>query len=1167
MTDATIGGVARTISYADAVRILGGGPESAVYQRVNTMTGGLLAGAAIAAPQLLALLDLRTELARVSGELVTTTTRAMAGSGRRDRTDRLAAAHTIIVIAAYFDALADVDLSWTVPRPKPGLSVGGAPLSRFDQLRLAGQGAEGARDLTSAALRAGVPTPEPHIPNEKYLAALEIFYDRLTADLGRFLSGLAPFDELSEGERTILLRDLAAGGRRARKRYEEMLLNLMTDCPDMALWIDHRHRNAIEGRLDSLEPSLREMERLLREVAAENTAEGVAKALQRAHAALLEHKVVESIDLPDGLDVPTLDRAYIPPAFQVAERVEGVSPADEGFWQDVGIRQDIDRFLAGYLGTPRALRAPMLVLGQPGAGKSVLTRILAARLSATRFLPIRVPLRDVDTSLRLQQQIEQAVLAATTEETTWPSLARSIDAVPVIIFDGFDELLQATGVSQNDFLQVAAEFQQREREQGRAAAVIVTSRTSVADRATLPPETLLLRLQPFDEKRIRSWVETWNAVNATHLSADDVLAHRELAGQPLLLLMLALYDSDGNALRRGPAGRLTTGELYEQLLVGFARREVGKAYSNIPVRTVDALAEQELSRLAVVAFAMLNRSAQWVTEEAVSADLRATLGEPPPGRQPSVSADALTESELIFGRFFFVHRSQAVRGGNTRRTYEFLHSTFGEYLVARFTWQLLAEAVARDAVTLAARPMTGHDLFTDLLSEVPLTARAPVVQFLAEMATRLPADGRARYTDVLIRMFRQGERSGDWAASAYRPNPGKNVAARFAAYTANLLLLAVVTSGGLRFGELAEPARYEPFRQWHDHALLWHAQLNNEGWGTLVETLAVERCTGSRGRDVRLTLDDGTFSTPPPDPHWLFRRSESDRGSITITDGFEVESRRRRVFFQGCMNNELVWHTVEPLLDSRLGPTTTMYASWWENAPSAAKALLAVWLLPASDEDPGETYRRCVRIAAEFPNWEPELQIEYADQLLRTLAGHHDCPTEAAIDVLGGLTVASPDEWLRAATAVLRRAERDDPNAAWLAESVLKVVSDGWTSLTDRRGAITAAARAVAVFERRRRQPDAVEKLGRTRAMAGGDEMRGELEAFRVRLASLRTTNERWLADLNALFDEYSWLAAGSDQLHSSLVALARMPDTVGDIETVLAYVDQRITNWLIGNP
>ncbi|MFF5292283.1 NACHT domain-containing protein [Paractinoplanes globisporus] len=1146
--------MARTISYADAVRILGGGPESAVFRRVNAMTGGLLAGAAVAAPQLLALLDLRTELARVSGELVNTATRAMSGSGRRDRTDRVAAAHTVIVIAAYFDAIAEVDLSW-------------ARLSRADQLRLAGQGADGARDLTSAALRAGVPMPEPHIPNEKFLAALEDFYDGLTADLGRFLTGLAPFDDLSEGERTILLRDIRAGGRRARQRYEEMLLSLMADCPDMALWIDHRHRNAIEGRLDSLEPSLRELERLLREVAAENTAEGVAKALQRAHAAMLEHRIVESIDLPEGLGVPTLDSGYVPPAFQVAERPEGVSPADEAFWQDVGVRHDIDRFLAGYLGTPRALRAPMLVLGQPGAGKSVLTRILAARLSSTRFLPIRVPLRDVDTSQRLQQQIEQAVLAATTEETTWPALARSIDAVPVIIFDGFDELLQATGVSQEDFLQRAAEFQQREREQGRAAAVIVTSRTSVADRATLPPGTMLLRLQPFDEPRIRGWVDTWNEVNATHLAADDVLAHRDLAGQPLLLLMLALYDGDGHALRNGPAGPLTTGELYEQLLVGFARREVGKAYANVSARGLEVLVEQELSRLAVVAFAMLNRSAQWVTEEAVGADLRVTLGDSAPVRPPSVSAGALTESELIFGRFFFVHRAQAVRGGSTRRTYEFLHSTFGEYLVARLTWQLLAEAVARDSVTVAVRPLTGNDLLADLLSAVPLTVRAPIVQFLAEMAGRLAPAERERWTDVVVRLFRQCERSGVWPASAYRPAPALNVAARFAAYTANLTLLAVVTSGGLRFGELAEPAHYDPYRQWHDYASLWHGQLDNTGASTLVEAFAVERCVGPAGRDVRLTLDDGTFRTPKIDPHWLFRQPEASRGSQTFVDRLELEARRRRLLFQACMNNELAWHTLEPLFDSRLAPTTTMFASWWqENCPSAAQALLEVWLLPQSGADPAEAYRRCVRIAADFPGWDPEVQIAYADQLLMTLAGHHDAPTEAAVEVLGGLRAASPDVWLRTATAVLDRAERDDPDAAWLADSVLRVVTDGWGSLTDRRSAIVAAARAVALLERRRRVPDVLEKLGQTRA-ASADDTRAELEAFRVRLDSLRTTNQRWLAELNALFDEYSWLASGSEQLHASLVALARMPDMVGDIETVLAYVDQRITNWLIGNP
>lgn len=1161
--------MARTISYADAVRILGGGPESAAFQRVNTLTGGLLAGAAVGVPGLLGLLDRRGELARVSGELVTSASRQLAGSAGRDRTDRLAAAHTVLVVAAYFDAIAGVDLGW-------------ARLSTEDQLRLAGHGVDGGRDLTSAALTTGLALPEPHVPHDRYLAYLDELYAGLSRKLGAFLAGLAPWDSLTEGDRGRFLRQIAGGGRRARDRYESMLLDLMADCPDLALWIDRRNQVSVEQRLDALEPSLRRLERLLNEVAAGAPADGVAAALRRAHAALLEHRIVESADLPDGLDVATLAGAYIPPAFQVAERGGGRSPADEAFWSDADVREDIDRFLAGFLGSPRALRAPLLVLGQPGAGKSVLTRILAGRLSGTRFLPIRVQLRDVDSSLMLQRQIEQAILAATTEEASWPELARSTGALPVVIFDGFDELLQATGVDQADFLQRVVDFQQREREQGRAAAVVVTSRISVADRATVPGETVLLRLRPFDERRIRTWVESWNEVNAAGLAGrgceplavDSVLAHADLAGQPLLLLMLALYDSDGNALhsdrnapRAGTAGRLTTGELYEQLLTAFARREVAKAYPKVSPKALEDLAEQELNRLAIVAFAMLNRSAQWVTEEAVGQDLRVTLGEPAPGR-----ADALAPAELIFGRFFFVHRAQAVRGGVTRGTYEFLHATFGEYLVARLTWRLLAEAVARDSVTLAARPMTGNDLLADLLSWVSLTTRAPIVQFLAESAAGLRPDERERWADVLIRVFRQFEREGSWPASGYRAVPGRNVAARFAAYTANLTLLAVVTSGGLRFGELAEPAYYEPFRQWHDHTTLWHGQLGNEGWRSLVDAFAIERRIGPGGRDVHLTLDDGSFVAPKVDPLWVLRVPESERGNATFGESFDVEANRRRVLFQAC--DELVWHVVEPLLDSRLGPTMTYYASWWaERCPSAAQALLEVWLLPVSGAGPeevAEAYRRCVQIAVDFP-MDQDLQREYADQLLRTLAGHHAVPVPIAVEVLARLLTAdegTPDEWLRTATTILARAERGDAAAADLADAVLRVITHLWSAVRDRRVAIVAAAQAVPLLDRRRhRGTDVAGKLERRRGSVGADEIRGELETFRIQLDSLRTMTKRWRTDLDALFDEYSWLAAGSEDLRASLVALARLPEAVGDVEETLSFLDQRISTWVSDYP
>ncbi|MEU4236458.1 hypothetical protein [Actinoplanes sp. NPDC026619] len=1162
--------MAKTISYADAVRILGGGPESAVFQRLNTITGGVLAGAAVAVPQLLAMLDLRAELARLSTELVGKASRAMAGSARRDRTERLAAAHTVVVVAAYFDAISDVDLDW-------------ARLTRDDQLRLAG-GADGARDLTSAALRSGLALPEPHVPHERYLADLEAFYAGLSEALFRFLSGLAPFDFLSDGERNVLYGEITAGGRRARQRYEEMLLNLMADCPDMALWIDRRHQIAVEERLDVFEPSLRELERLLRAVASAATTDGVPDALRRAHAALLQHRIVESADLPDGLDVPTLDRAYIPPAFQIVERSGTRSPADEATWLGVEVRHDIDRFLAGYLGSPRALRAPLLVLGQPGAGKSVLTRILAARLSETRFLPIRVPLRDVDSSVLLQRQIEQAILAATTEEVSWSQLARSSEALPIVIFDGFDELLQAGGVSQTDFLQKVADFQQREQEQGRAAAVIVTSRISVSDRAALPPETLLLRLQPFDEPRIRSWVSAWNEMNTAGLAArgcapldpDAVLAHPDLAGQPLLLLMLALYDSDANALRG--RGRLTTGELYEQLLLGFARRELAKEHPHLHPSALEQLAERELSRLAVVAFAILNRSAQFVTEEAAAQDLKVTLGEPSAGP----GAGALSPSELIFGRFFFIHRAQAVRNGTTRRTYEFLHATFAEYLVARFTWRLLQETVAREAVTLAVRPMTGNSLLADLLSVASLTARAPVVQFLAGMADRLPAHERETWTGVVVRMFRQCDREGAWPASGYQPVPGKNVASKFAAYTANLTLLAVLTSGGLRFGELIElpaDAADDAFWHWHNYTMLWHGQLSADDWGALVTTLAIERCFGPASRDVRLTLDDGTPQPPQVDSFFmfavpgseLFGNRDGNAGPMTaILDGFELDNRRRRAQFQCCMSVDVIRHLADPLLDSRLSTAArSFYQQGHDAFPSAAHALLAVWLLPVSEVDPAGAYLRCLNIAAEFPYWDGTLRGEYANQLLAALMSDHDAPLPAAHHILFRFAteaVGSTEMWLRTAGAVLSRADRADPHTTQIAELVLRFVQAAPVT-SDPPGLLAAVLRAVVLLQRPRRGPDVVGKLNRIRSQASPDEIRGELESFRVLLAGLRGGTDRWRADLHTAFDEFSWLAAGSEQLRSALVALAAMPDVISDVEAALTHVDERIATWLADNP
>jgi hypothetical protein len=100
--------------------------------------------------------------------------------------------------------------------------------------------------------------------------------------------------------------------------------------------------------------------------------------------------VVEAGELPADLDVPTLRQAYVPPPFRVTEAVPHAPAAEERFWNQIAARSDLHPFLAGYLTSPRARQAPIVVLGQPGAGKSVLTRVLAAELPEGGFLPIRV---------------------------------------------------------------------------------------------------------------------------------------------------------------------------------------------------------------------------------------------------------------------------------------------------------------------------------------------------------------------------------------------------------------------------------------------------------------------------------------------------------------------------------------------------------------------------------------------------------------------------------------------------------------------------------------------------------------------------------------------------------------------------------------------------------
>ena len=968
------------MSYADAVLLMGG-RDSRTVAALDRLAGGLLLAVSAAGTGFaLSLFEAKGELARLSNELVRGLSERMRGLERFSRTERLAAAHSVIVLTAYFDTLSNVNLPFDIKNleltkaEQAAIALGEAP--SHDRLGI----------LAASLLRTEVPVPAPQLPYEATIEAMRGFYIELSAAVARFVAGLAMWDRLDETRQhgfAEQLSDELPG--LAVLRYQEMFRRLAVDFPEVAFWANLVDHQATREEVRRLSTGMAGLERVLAGIATGRVPDDRRMGLSRAYRVVLQRPVLSASDVPEGLRLPLLGDIYVNPDFRVAPAGQSARFAEESWWEGQPVRDDLEGFLLGHLTAPQAALAPLLVLGQPGSGKSVLTQVLAAQLPPSEFLVVRVVLREVAADADLQAQIEHAIRSATGETLGWPDLARSADgAFPVVLIDGFDELLQATGVSQTDYLRKIADFQAREADQGRPVAVLITSRTAVADRAQPTPGMVVARLEPFRETQIGQWLRVWNEANTATLAAQGlrplptqtVLDHTDLASQPLLLLMLALYDADGNRLQRANAA-LGEAELYERLLITFAEREIRKSGADLSGIQFQNAVEQELLRLSVVAFAMFSRGRQWVSDAELDADLPALLDSATRQSAPVGLRAPLSAAQVVVGRFFFVHEAQATRDNSRLSTYEFLHATFGEYLIARLVIRELNDLT--DAAQLAAS-RTRRDSVDDaflhaLLSHMPMTMRGTIVSFLHELLRPISGSQRQHLSDLLLGLFRDalGPRH-DTRYSDYAPLPLLPVPARHAAYSANLTVLVVLATGEVTGSHLF-PAAVDPVSEWRYIALLWRSQLPSEGWEGLFSAIDLDRIWDNGKRDITLRPGetDGARSqrTREIDPYWSqnqeYRLTSDNPDSSYIWVRFDDLQLREQVWFLCDEADDTFAHALEPLATDLGKVTNTFhtYGSDPKRAVSAAHALVALLLASSKDSTQDElmiAYEDCLKI-------------------------------------------------------------------------------------------------------------------------------------------------------------------------------------------------------------
>jgi hypothetical protein len=713
----------------------------------------------------------------------------------------------------------------------------------------------------------------------------------------------------------------------------------------------------------------------------------VREALSRAYMSALAEPITPAGDMPAGLEMPTLGEGYIDHRIRVANVTSLSDPGRESWWADVPVYDNACHFLLTVLASPKALRAPLVLLGQPGSGKSVLARILAARFSTAGFLPVRVELRQTAAEAELQDQIEFAIRRATGEVAQWTQIAEPSDRIlPVVIFDGFDELLQATGVAQQDFLLRVQEFQEREGRLDRPLAVIVTSRTAVTNIARFPHGATVIRLEPFDEAQITAWLEIWARTNRVSLArhgmhplpASVALSYRELAQQPLLLLMLALYDADANVLQRRSAA-LSRTELYSRLLRDFASREIRKQSPALPEVELESAVKAELLRLSMVAFGMFNRRSQWIPQADLEADFSALLIEEGMHESGSdLSQTQLTAAQLTVGRFFFVHESRATHDNRQLRTYEFLHATFGEFLVAHLVVRVLTEALTSERSSVSS-PQHGTDsrMLHALLSFAALTARSPVIVFLGDLFDELDGRRRAAIAEMLLQLHNRALfRRDESIYSCYEPL-GLTVTARHAAWSANLVVLAVLAAGEVTGTQLF-PQEPDLARAWRIETLIWRSQLSGYGWEGLHETIALKREWKGHRKEIRLSRNDGTLMPEPLDMFWTFNvpRDPEMRKEIYSSPTHNSLMTQRKINFT-CNNSEdILAHGLAPLVS--FFPTTANFLVVLdgERVVSAVHALISALCAPYREDYPRDsTYLDLAQVAHKLmraPNVAPD---------------------------------------------------------------------------------------------------------------------------------------------------------------------------------------------------
>lgn len=686
-------------------------------------------------------------------------------------------------------------------------------------------------------------------------AHLENLYKLMCEGLKKFVHMLS-FEETSSEKSILEFNDFVKNlPKSAIERFKSQYLYLASNFNEFYIYmeieeekikmihVEELYKNIISIGYDTnkkIDVGLEYLENImlnLPEKIHEDKVKNIVSSLIEKYKGDIEKPIIDSKSNDEKLKYPSICKAFIPQSYKIleysgAERLEKVET-----WINQKECNYMNSFWAKYYISHYSLENLLLILGEPGGGKSLLTKILCARMSDSNNIFVRIPLREVSVEKEIEDIVCEQIQKdgdASEPLPTYKWFAENFKYNPItLVFDGYDEVLQATGGVYRNFLKKILKFQEQCSERHRPVRIVVTSRETLIDKADIPTGTVVLKLLEFNEEQREQWIEIWNQNNDEIFKKEHINSFMlpknnssidELSKQPLLLLMLAIYDAnieEGiNCL--GREENLNRTKLYNELLRRFIRRELKKgprgdevSYEESTEKDKEIMINLEMEKLGIAALGMFIRGKLSLKVSEMERDLVYMESQTPTYKSVG---KMLSIAEEFFGSFFFIHDSQSGNAETEDKevAFEFLHKTFYEFLVADLVLKYLIGAIDElDALKTSKRcdsyrkaiddPDHFEKQYYTALMSAYICAEPEIIEMIVEWKESVINDyfqgERAHYDDIIEELFnKQIEMLCDnifmpkvWNDQSYDNVSKKSYMQYCAIYFMNLLILQIIT--------------------------------------------------------------------------------------------------------------------------------------------------------------------------------------------------------------------------------------------------------------------------------------------------------------------------------------------------------------------------------------